>query len=157
MTRFNFDDHYWRVGGDASRVYSSKRDGYFPSDDADYLAWEEASPFERNISMIGSEEALATVLNHYGVPHSFPYKNVPEKVTMAQARIALSQAGLLSKVDDALQAMPKGAQKEAAQIAWQFSAEVSRKGDLVNALGPALGLSDDDMDDLFIAAQNISL
>lgn len=76
---------------------------------------------------------------------------VPQAVTMRQARLALLGAGMLGAVNAAIAAMP-GVQGEAARIEWEFSSEVKRAQPLVMALGPVLGLSDAQLDALFISA-----
>lgn len=76
---------------------------------------------------------------------------VPQAVTMRQARLALYGASLLQTVNDAIAAMT-GAQGEAARIEWEFSSEVRRNQPLVIALAPALGLTDAQIDQLFITA-----
>lgn len=80
---------------------------------------------------------------------------VPQAVTPRQARLALFQAGLLSLVDDALAELPSP-QKEAAQIEWEFASEILRSSPLIVSLGAALGLTDSEIDDLFIAASFIA-
>lgn len=76
---------------------------------------------------------------------------VPDVVTMAQARLALLGAGLLSTVDATIAAMPSP-QREATQIEWEFRAEVHRNSQLVLGLGAGLGLTSGQIDALFIAA-----
>lgn len=79
---------------------------------------------------------------------------VPQIVSMRQARLALLQAGLLANVEVAINAMASP-QKEAAQIEWQYSSEVHRHKALVLSLGPALGLNDAQLDQLFITAATL--
>jgi hypothetical protein len=76
---------------------------------------------------------------------------VPSAVTMRQARLALMGAGMLDSVNGAIAAMT-GAQGDAARIEWEFSSEVRRHQPLVLALAPALGLTDVQLDELFVAA-----
>jgi multidrug resistance efflux pump len=77
-----------------------------------------------------------------------------KSVTMRQARLALLGAGLLSKINDALKALPSP-QKEAATIEWEYSNEVQRNGALVKQLGGALGLDDEALDKLFATAAKL--
>lgn len=76
------------------------------------------------------------------------------RVEMAQARLALLQAGLLSGVTEAINALPSP-QKEEAEIEWEFRSHVSRDSPLVQILAPALGLAESQMDDLFSAASRL--
>lgn len=76
---------------------------------------------------------------------------VPQAVTMRQARLALLGAGLLSSVDAAIENMSDPT-RSAARIEWEYSNELQRSNQLLLALGPALGLSPQQIDDLFVAA-----
>ena len=76
---------------------------------------------------------------------------VPLRVTMRQARLALHGAGKLAAVDAAIDAMPEP-QKSAARIEWEYAAEVRRDNDFVAGLAPALGMTDAQVDALFVAA-----
>ena len=79
---------------------------------------------------------------------------VPSKVTMRQARLALLQAGLLDDVE-ALIASLEGPEGQAARIEWDYSSEVFRNKPFVISLGAQLGLDDEHLDALFIAASQI--
>ena len=83
-------------------------------------------------------------------------KVVPSSVTMAQAREALRRAGVLAGVDAAIGAIPDADQRQAAEIAWEYAPTVGRTGALVSMLGAQVGLTEDQIDDLFIAAAEIS-
>jgi hypothetical protein len=77
------------------------------------------------------------------------------EVTMRQARLALLGAGLLDDVDAALNAIPNEAQRKAALIEWEFSNTVQRDMSLVQQLAPALGLSEQQLDNLFAQAAQL--
>ena len=79
---------------------------------------------------------------------------VPTVVTMRQARLALLGAGLLGSIDAAINALESPA-KEAARIEWEYSQEVSRTQPFVQLLAPALGLSEEELDELFTAASQL--
>jgi hypothetical protein len=81
---------------------------------------------------------------------------VPQSVTMAQARIALAQAGLLTTIEAGLNALPEP-QKTTALTAWEYSPTVSRTGTFVTGLASQFGLTEEDLDNLFIAAAAIQL
>jgi hypothetical protein len=89
-------------------------------------------------------QVLLTALNEANV-------TIPVSVTMRQARLALLGAGLLNTVTTAINSLPSP-QKEAAQIEWEYSQEVHRDKELVGMLAPILGLSDAQIDALFITA-----
>lgn len=93
------------------------------------------------------DEVAATYVPPPPVP-----PQVPQSVTMRQARLALLGAGLLSQVDAAIASLPSP-QKEAAQIEWEYAAVVQRNSGLVPAMAQALGMTEAQIDDLFIAAE----
>ena len=75
-------------------------------------------------------------------------------VTMRQARIALLSSGQLSSVDSAIASMPDG-QREVAEIEWEYGSTVERLSPLVVGLTPALGFTEEEMDDLFKVAESV--
>lgn len=75
----------------------------------------------------------------------------PSKVTMRQARLALHASGLLSQVEVAINTLPEPP-RTTARIEWDFSSEVHRDKEFVVMMGTALGLSDAQLDDLFVQA-----
>lgn len=79
---------------------------------------------------------------------------VPQSVTMRQARLALHAAGLLSGVDAAIASMQEPA-KTAALIEWEYASAVERNAGLVPAMASALGMTDAQIDDLFITAATL--
>jgi hypothetical protein len=80
-----------------------------------------------------------------------PSPAIPQSVTMRQARLALEGAGKLDDVDAAIAALPLPTRK-LAQIEWEYSNEVQRHNGIVSQLGPALGLTEAQIDALFVAA-----
>ena len=79
---------------------------------------------------------------------------VPAEVTRRQARRALHDAGWLTAVEEAIANLPEP-RKSAAAIDWQDSNTFQRTNPTLQALASALGLSDAQLDDLFIAAAQI--
>jgi hypothetical protein len=73
---------------------------------------------------------------------------VPQVVTPRQARLALEQEDLLDVVEGAVDAADK-----ATQITWRFAAEVRRDDALLAEVAGGLGLTSDDIDDLFRLAE----
>lgn len=76
-----------------------------------------------------------------------PARIVPASVTRAQAKLALNAAGLLSGAEAAI--ANAGAE---AQIYWADASVFERDHPLIASIGGALGLSEAQIDDLFIAA-----
>lgn len=77
---------------------------------------------------------------------------VPQSVTKFQAKAALHLAGLLDSVEP-LMASPDTPQL--ARLAWQDAQEFRRTSPTVLAMAQSLGLSDSQLDELFITAAGI--
>lgn len=110
-------------------------------DDAVSLNWPA---YQANTARDGVE--LAPVVT--------PPPVVPQSVTMRQARLALFGAGVLASVETAINALPSPT-KEAARIEWDYSSMVDRNRALTLTLGGALGLTDAQLDTLFITAATL--
>jgi hypothetical protein len=81
--------------------------------------------------------------------------SVPLKVTRRQARQALFLAGVTSaNVETAINTLPSP-HKELAMIEWEDSLEFERSRALVVSMGPLLGLTALQLDNLFIAAAKL--
>ena len=80
-----------------------------------------------------------------------PVNSVPVAITMRQARLVLLGAGKLAGVDTAIANIPDPTTRAAAQIEWEFSNELQRDNAFVTMLAPALGLTSEQVDQLFIA------
>lgn len=72
------------------------------------------------------------------------------EVTMRQARLALLQANLLKSVQTTI----KGS-SEAYQIEWEYSSVVRRDSPLVSTVASYLGLTQTEVDNLFIIASSL--
>ena len=79
---------------------------------------------------------------------------VPQSVTMRQARLALLQTGKYAAVNSAIASMP-GEAGDAARIEWEFSSVVERKRAYVQQIAVALGMSSQQLDDLFTLAATL--
>lgn len=79
---------------------------------------------------------------------------VPSEVSIRQARLALLNANLLVKTDELIEAM-EGTQGEIARIDWKSSPIVKRNWPFIALVGTELGLTEEDIDNLFISASNI--
>ena len=103
------------------------------------------------------EQALADAIDKAAEAPSAPdlptptVAGIPTRVSMRQARLALLGAGKLAAVDAAIDTMPEP-QKSAARIEWEYAAEVRRDNAFVAGLAPALGMTDAQVDALFVAA-----
>ena len=87
-------------------------------------------------------------------PAPVPEPVLPQEVTMRQARLALLGAGLLDDVEAAINALSEPA-KTAAGIEWEYSQAVQRHRGLVVQIGGALGLTEAQIDTLFMEAATL--
>ena len=75
-------------------------------------------------------------------------------VTMRQARLALSQAGKLTLVDDAIAAMGEP-DKTTVSIEWEYGSTVERVSPWIDTMATALGMTGEEMDALFELAATL--
>lgn len=79
--------------------------------------------------------------------------SIPQVVSMAQARKALIMGGTsIASVDAAIAGIEDDTERELAQTDWEYSATVRRDSPLVTSLGPILGLTGAQVDELFVVA-----
>lgn len=79
-----------------------------------------------------------------------PPPKIPKSVTPRQVRLLLLQQGLLSQVEATIATMD-----QATQITWQYAIEFHRDDPLLNALANQLGLTEQQVDEFFIAAYQL--
>ncbi|WP_447896060.1 phage tail fiber protein [Vreelandella sp. GE22] len=76
-------------------------------------------------------------------------------ITPRQARLVLSRHGLLKGVSDAIAGIDDNQERETVEIEWEYAVEIARASSWVNTLYSALGLSQEDVDELFREAAQI--
>ena len=77
---------------------------------------------------------------------------VPERVSMRQAKSALAQMGYLDQVPAAIAAIVDDAERKLVQIAWDEETTVARAGELAQRLERSFGLTAAQVDALFVLA-----
>jgi hypothetical protein len=82
------------------------------------------------------------------IPPEPPPPAIPASVTMRQARLALHRAGLLTQVNSTIT-------DPEAQIEWEYATTVERNSPLVQNLAAGLGLTEQQLDDLFTTAATL--
>lgn len=81
-------------------------------------------------------------------------RHVPQSVTPRQARLALLQSGLLDDVESVIAEMV-GDGGRAARIEWEYSTEVLRSSPMISGVQISIGMTDEQIDDLFIMAAEL--
>ena len=82
---------------------------------------------------------------------------VPASVTRAQGKAALIQAGLWGDVLTYVDGIADPVDKAIAEVALYDTLHWDRSSPFLNAAASELGLDNEDLDDLFITANNIQL
>ncbi|GAA2817339.1 hypothetical protein EDC40_103635 [Aminobacter aminovorans] len=142
MWVFKPENWFWIVSGDESRFWSSAAGDYVPT-----------LPDGAGITRIASEQELAAVLAVHALQG--PVDLVPDRVSPAQAEIALHRHDdgvLLGQVNALIDSYPY----EPVRIWWRKATFISRDHPYLAALAIELGLSDETVDGLFVAAGKIS-
>lgn len=99
-----------------------------------------------------SEAVWAYRLSIYARP---PKSSVPESVTPSQIRVALIMSGIpLESVESAMEQLPDP-QKSIAQTKWEYSTVVLRKDPLVDEIAPIIGLTSQQVDEIFVLASSL--
>lgn len=113
-----------------------------------------ASPENDVVHVIDDDGKSRFSMLASGVPSDkavLPYvpqpPTIPNSVSMRQARLALLGSGLLDAVELAIQSAGP-----AAKIEWEYAQEVQRSAGLVPAMAAALGMTDAQIDALFLQA-----
>ena len=75
---------------------------------------------------------------------------VPQVITIRQAKLALLSAGLLDDVDAAIAQADR-----ATQIEWEYATEIHRNWPTLRSVQGAIGLTDEQVDGLFIRAASL--
>ena len=79
---------------------------------------------------------------------------LPKVVTPRQIRLALLDAGLLDSIETAFNSLEEPL-KSKAKIEWEYATEIDKNSPLIQKLYPQLGLTEEQLDDLFVTAHNM--
>lgn len=110
---------------------------------------------KHTITEIGETVPEGAFLEEPEVPELEPY--VPQQVTRAQGKVALIQAGLWQAVLDYVEGITDPTEKALADVALNDTTHWRRDSPFLNQAALAVGLSEEQLDDLFVAAAHIAL
>ncbi len=85
------------------------------------------------------------------VPDKVVPGNVPQEVTMRQARLACLHFGILEQLNTLVASLP-GVQGDAARIEWEYASTIKRTSPLALAMVSQTGVTEEQLDQLFILA-----
>lgn len=115
-----------------------------------WIEFNDGTPNETITALPGWANSAVAAWDEANTPAPAPEPSVPLVVSMRQARLALLQAGLLSQVDAAI-----AAGNEADKITWEYATEVNRSDALVANMSTGLGLTAEQLDNLFTLAASL--
>ena len=124
-------------------------------------AWTEVDMFIEYEQEVTDEEGVTTtsIITVQQQIDDYEAQKLASKrdnmvVTMRQARLALSQAGKLTMVNDAIAVMDEP-DKTAVSIEWEYGSTVERVSPWIDAMATALGMTGVEMDELFELAETL--
>jgi len=124
-------------------------------------AWTEVDMFIEYEQEVTDEEGVTTtsIITVQQQIDDYEARKLADKrdnmvVTMRQARLALSQAGKLTMVNDAIAVMDEP-DKTAVSIEWEYGSTVERVSPWIDAMATALGMTGVEMDELFELAATL--
>lgn len=125
-----------------------------PVDGVDYdLAIELKDPYNPTEKTYSFDEVNETIIERW---KDWKDPNaIPQELTPRQVRLAMLGAGLdLSQIDTMIAGLDEP-QKSQVKIMWEYSTVFLRKDPILNGFAEQLGLSQEDVDNLFIAGASI--
>lgn len=104
-----------------------------------------------DVEQIGRELYARAMYGEFGTiaPYIPPLPTIPQSITPRQGKLALLDAGMYSAVTAAIEAMGGGAGIR-AKITWESATEFRRNDPVLCSLAASLGLTDAQIDQLFI-------
>lgn len=82
---------------------------------------------------------------------------IPQTVSRAQGKASLLSFGLLDDVEAYIEAMPEGVDKKLALLAYNETNEWHRESPFLQQMASEIGLTQEQLDNLFIVAATITL
>jgi hypothetical protein len=142
MTRYIPSSWYWYVGGDQTQAFSSSASAFVPATDAGLQACLASGSVPTSIDSMAS---LQDVLAQAGVPPYAPVDRV-------QCLIALSDAGLLTSVQNWVATQP-----QRTQLAWAHAPTFRLTDAIIQQGAAALNISATQLAQLFVAAAAVAI
>ena len=131
------------------------------SDDNWVYAWTERDMLTEYSEDVTDEEGVTTtnVVTVQDQIDAYEAQQLATKrkglvVTMRQARLALSQAGKLTAVNEAIAVMDEP-DKTTVSIEWEYGSTVERVSPWIDTMATALGMTGEEMDALFELAATL--
>ena len=108
---------------------------------------------EEVIANMSEYEKTCVRNDFYGIPNE--QSVTIQAVTPRQMRIALVRSGIsLDTIESVINDLPEPT-KTVTRVTWEYSVEFQRNNPLLNTMAPILGLSKQQIDNLFILASTL--
>ena len=138
------------------------RDGVEQDDNGNWVyAWTERDMFVEYEEEVTDDQGVMTtsVVTVQSQIDAYEANKLATKrermvVTMRQARLALSQAGKLTMVNDAIAVMEEP-DKTTVSIEWEYGSTVERVSPWIDTMATALSMTGEEMDALFELAATL--
>jgi hypothetical protein len=129
---------------------------YGPSDFAAACSDTPEDHAARVLHVLGSDPAktLQALIDGTATPELPP--RVPREIQNWRAKAVLATMGRLNEVEAMIAALPEP-EKTIVTLAWSGDARLARRGKTVTALADSLGMTAEQIDELFIAAEKIDV
>lgn len=140
-------------------IYNYDEQGYYTGLTRNEHPLQAIPPYWTKIEppMLGDGEYARYVGRRWEVVTEKIYpKVVPPAISRRQAKQQLLLSGLLDDVTAGIEAIQDATERRMVQIYWDDSQEFERSHPMLTSLGGSiLGLTDEQLDDLFIAASKL--
>jgi hypothetical protein len=111
---------------------------------------------QRVMQILGSDPAsVMQAMIHTSESPALPPR-ISREIANWRAKAVLATMGMLSQVTATIAALPEP-DRTVVSLAWAGDAKLARRGKTVLALASALGLTDSQLDELFVAAEAIEV
>lgn len=119
------------------------------------VVYTNIEDLEIALAGLSENEKLCIRNDFNGVVNTAVVNSVPSTVTPRQIRLALIMSGVtLSTIEAAIDSLPEP-RRSVAKVTWEYSVEFQRGNPLIASMGPALGLTDAQIDQLFMLAATL--
>lgn len=103
-----------------------------------------------------ADNAGTITIAPYVPPTAEQQRSELPSLTARQLRLGLIDGGITpAQVQAAIDAMPAGADREKALVEWEYASAFSRSHPLIASVGAALGLIEEQIDEMWIAALSL--
>jgi hypothetical protein len=125
--------------------------------DSGILRIEDGAKIPKDATNIDYQKYLAWIEDgNEPLPADVAVISIPSQVPLVKAKLVLLQSGKLDQVNEIINSLPEDSRRY-AQIVWEYAPSVDRSNSLVAVIKEELGLSEEELDQMFLDANSIIL